>query len=58
LKKDGKEIGEIKAIQSEGSAVDKASTGDNVAISIDESILLIIYPFFDEVKLTTSVVFL
>jgi translation initiation factor 5B len=35
LKKNGKEIGEIKAIQSEGSAVDKASTGDKVAVSIE-----------------------
>ncbi|OGI12095.1 translation initiation factor IF-2 [Candidatus Micrarchaeota archaeon RBG_16_36_9] len=35
LKKDGKEVGEIKAIQSEGSAVEKASTGDKVAVSIE-----------------------
>jgi translation initiation factor 5B len=35
LKKDGKEIGEIKAIQSEGSAVEKAVAGEKVAISID-----------------------
>jgi translation initiation factor 5B len=35
LKKNGKEIGEIKAIQSEGSAVDKASIGDKVAVSIE-----------------------
>lgn len=35
LKKDGKEIGEIKAIQSEGAAVEKAVTGDKVAISIE-----------------------
>lgn len=35
LKKDGKEIGEIKAIQSEGSTVVKASKGEKVAISID-----------------------
>ena len=35
LKKDGKEIGEIKAIQSEGAAVAKASVGEKVAISIE-----------------------
>jgi translation initiation factor 5B len=35
LKKNGIEIGEIKAIQSEGSAVTKASIGDKVAISIE-----------------------
>ncbi len=35
LKKDGREIGEIKAMQSEGSAVEKAVTGDKVAISIE-----------------------
>jgi len=35
LKKDGKEIGEIKAMQSEGSAVEKAVTGDKVAVSIE-----------------------
>jgi translation initiation factor 5B len=35
LKKDGKEIGEIKAIQSEGSTVVKASKGEKVAISIE-----------------------
>jgi len=36
LKKDGREIGEIKALQSEGSAVNEAKAGDRVAISIDE----------------------
>jgi translation initiation factor 5B len=36
LKKNDREIGKIEAIQSEGSAVDKAVTGDKVAISIDE----------------------
>jgi translation initiation factor 5B len=35
LKKDGKEIGEIKAMQSEGSAVEKAVAGDKVAVSIE-----------------------
>jgi translation initiation factor 5B len=35
LKKNGKEIGEIKAMQSEGSAVEKAVTGDKVAVSIE-----------------------
>jgi translation initiation factor 5B len=35
LKKNGTEIGEIKAIQSEGAAVAKASTGEKVAISIE-----------------------
>jgi translation initiation factor 5B len=35
LKKNGKEIGEIKAIQSEGAAVAKASVGEKVAISIE-----------------------
>jgi len=35
LKKDGREIGEIKAIQSEGAAVAKASIGEKVAISIE-----------------------
>jgi translation initiation factor 5B len=35
LKKDGKEIGEIKAIQSEGVSVAKAETGDKVAVSIE-----------------------
>jgi len=35
LKKNGKEIGEIKAIQSEGSAVDKAIIGEKVAVSIE-----------------------
>jgi translation initiation factor 5B len=35
LKKDGKEIGEVKAIQSEGAAVAKASVGEKVAISIE-----------------------
>ncbi len=35
LKKDGREIGEIKAMQSEGSAVEKAVTGDKVAVSIE-----------------------
>lgn len=37
LKKDDREIGKIEAIQSEGSAVDKAVAGDKVAISIDDS---------------------
>ena len=35
LKKNGTEIGEIKAIQSEGAAVAKASVGEKVAISIE-----------------------
>jgi translation initiation factor 5B len=35
LKKDGREIGEIKAMQSEGSAVEKAVAGDKVAVSIE-----------------------
>ena len=35
LKKDGKEIGEIKAIQSEGATIEKAVRGDKVAISIE-----------------------
>jgi translation initiation factor 5B len=35
LKKEGKEIGEIKAIQSEGASVVKAVAGDKVAISIE-----------------------
>jgi translation initiation factor 5B len=36
LKKNDREIGKIEAIQSEGSAVDKAVAGDKVAISIDD----------------------
>ncbi|MFH1229829.1 MAG: translation initiation factor IF-2 [Candidatus Aenigmatarchaeota archaeon] len=35
LQKDGKEIGEIKAIQMDGSNVEKAEIGDKVAVSID-----------------------
>jgi translation initiation factor 5B len=35
LKKEGKEIGEIKAIQSEGASVAKATTGEKVAVSIE-----------------------
>jgi translation initiation factor 5B len=35
LKKDGKEIGEIKAIQSEGMSVTKAEAGEKVAVSIE-----------------------
>jgi len=35
LKKDDKEIGEIKAIESEGASVGKASRGEKVAISIE-----------------------
>jgi translation initiation factor 5B len=35
LKKNGKEIGEIKAIQSEGASIEKAVTGDKVAISVE-----------------------
>lgn len=35
LKKDGKEVGEIKAIQSEGVSVVKATAGEKVAVSID-----------------------
>ena len=39
LKKNGKEIGEIKAIQSESKSLEKAVTGDKVAISIDEPVV-------------------
>ena len=35
LKKNGVEVGEIKAIQSEGAAVEKAVAGDKVAVSIE-----------------------
>jgi len=35
LKKEGKEIGEIKAIQSEGISVQKAVAGEKVAVSIE-----------------------
>jgi translation initiation factor 5B len=35
LKKDGKEVGEIKAIQSEGTSVPKAEAGEKVAVSIE-----------------------
>ncbi|NIO44749.1 MAG: translation initiation factor IF-2 [Candidatus Aenigmarchaeota archaeon] len=35
LKKNEKEIGEIKAVQSEGASVEKAVAGDKVAISIE-----------------------
>ena len=35
LKKEGKEIGEIKAIQSEGASVAKATIGEKVAVSIE-----------------------
>ncbi len=39
LKKNGKEIGEIKAIQSENKTLSKAVTGDKVAISIEGPIV-------------------
>lgn len=39
LKKNGKEIGEIKAIQSENKALEKAVRGDKVAISIEGPIV-------------------
>ena len=35
LKKNGKEIGTIKAIQSEGTSVSEAKRGERVAVSID-----------------------
>jgi len=39
LKKSGKEVGEIKAIESEGASVGKASRGERVAISIEGPIV-------------------
>ncbi len=39
LKKNGKEIGEIKAVQSENKSLSKAVTGDKVAISIEGPIV-------------------
>jgi translation initiation factor 5B len=39
LKKNGREIGEIKAIQSEGASVEKAVIGGKVAISIEGPIV-------------------
>jgi translation initiation factor 5B len=39
LQKDGKEIGEIKAIQSENISIEKASKGEKVAVSIEGPII-------------------